>query len=225
MFILFSFIVMRMSGAVFFNPILGRSNIPGAVKTAFVFMLSLMMYMGIGGKLQHEPQSLLEFGFLLITELAFGFVIGFCMELTVLVIRFASSVMDFGMGSFFSLPVLRLQGNAQIESLLAGLRRRYPGFQAIATTAHRQKPVYEQQLGGPCIVFIGNETDGLCHSLYELADLSVSIPMAEGACASSFNVSCAATVILYEIIRQRSAGNQRSADNQRSAGTAAEKAE
>ena len=98
MFILFSFIVMRMSGAVFFNPILGRSNIPGAVKTAFVFMLSLMMYMGIGGALQHEPQSLLEFGFLLITELAFGFVIGFCMELTVLVIRFASSVMDFGMG-------------------------------------------------------------------------------------------------------------------------------
>ena len=55
---------------------------------------------------------------------------------------------------------------------------------------------------------IGNETEGLCRAFYELADTTVSIPMAPTSSASSFNVSCAATVILYEIVRQRRlAGN------------------
>ncbi|MCI8441071.1 MAG: RNA methyltransferase [Provencibacterium sp.] len=114
------------------------------------------------------------------------------------------AVVTAGMGSFFSLPVLRLSGNGQIEAFLSGMQQRYPGFRAVATTAHRQTPLYKERLDGPCILFIGNETDGLCQRLYELADTLVSIPMAQGCSASSLNVSCAATVLLYEIMRQRS---------------------
>lgn len=48
MFILFSLIVMRMSGAIALNPLLGRSNVPIRVRTAFIFTLSLLLYVGVG---------------------------------------------------------------------------------------------------------------------------------------------------------------------------------
>lgn len=98
MFILFSLIVMRMSGAVAFNPVLGRTNIPNRVKASFVLVLSLMLYIGFGGKLVHEPANMLEYGLMLIMELLFGFVLGFCMELSLLTVRFASAIMDYSMG-------------------------------------------------------------------------------------------------------------------------------
>lgn len=73
---------------------------------------------------------------------------------------------------------------------------------------NKKTPVYEEKLDGPCMILVGNETEGLCKSFYEMADTMVSIPMAPSSSASSFNVACAATVILYEVIRQRGlAGN------------------
>ncbi len=58
MFILFALVFMRMTGAVAFNPVLGRSNIPTSYKGALVFMLTLMLYMSAGGALQHEPATM-----------------------------------------------------------------------------------------------------------------------------------------------------------------------
>lgn len=98
MFILFSLIIMRMSGAVALNPIFGRSNYPSSAKAAFVFVCSLMLYAGMEQGLVREPASLLEYGVMLVSELLFGFVLGFGVELCVLVIRFASAVMDYMMG-------------------------------------------------------------------------------------------------------------------------------
>ena len=48
--------------------------------------------------LGREPSSLIEYGVMLASELLFGFVLGFGIELCVLVVRFASSVMDYMMG-------------------------------------------------------------------------------------------------------------------------------
>lgn len=98
MFILFSLIVMRTSGAIALNPLLGRSNVPIRVRTAFIFALSLLLYVGVGGSLGHEPVGMLEYGMMLVKELLFGFALGFTMELTFFVVRFASSVMDYSMG-------------------------------------------------------------------------------------------------------------------------------
>ncbi len=98
MFILFALVFMRMSGAVMFNPVLGRTNIPNAYKGAFIFMLTLMMYMGVGGVLEHQPATMLEYGVMLVKELFIGFVLGFSMELFFMIIRFASSIMDHTMG-------------------------------------------------------------------------------------------------------------------------------
>ena len=52
MFILFALVLMRMTGAIVLNPVLGRSNIPYAVKGVVIFALSFLMYTGTGGVLQ-----------------------------------------------------------------------------------------------------------------------------------------------------------------------------
>lgn len=98
MVILFSLIVMRMTGAVAFNPIFGRTNIPARAKAAFIFSLALMLYLAQGGVLPKEPATLLEYGVMLVSELFFGFVTGFSIELAFLVVQYASAVMDFVMG-------------------------------------------------------------------------------------------------------------------------------
>lgn len=98
MFILFALIFMRMTGAVMFNPVLGRTNLPRSYKGALIFALSLMMYLGVEGVLEHEPSTMIEYGVMLVLELAVGFVLGFSMELFFMIIRFASSIMDHTMG-------------------------------------------------------------------------------------------------------------------------------
>jgi len=55
----------------------------------------------------------------------------------------------------------------------------------------------------PVLFLIGNETDGLNQHYCEISDVMATIPMSEQSLSSSFNVSCAATVLFYEVIRQR----------------------
>lgn len=98
MFILFSLVFMRMTGAIALNPILGRSNIPTAVKGAMILSMSVLVYGGTDGVLAQEPAVMLEFLVMLLKELMVGFVIGFSMELCFAVIRFASAIMDYTMG-------------------------------------------------------------------------------------------------------------------------------
>lgn len=98
MLILFSLIVMRMSGAIGLNPILGRANFPARARSALIFAMSLMIYLGFGESSYHQPETMIEYGVMLLLELFFGFVLGFAMELTILVVRFASAVIDYLMG-------------------------------------------------------------------------------------------------------------------------------
>ena len=107
------------------------------------------------------------------------------------------------MGSFFHVPAVRAADNDTVFRYVEQLRRRYPGFRVLGTTAHRQYPLYGEDLTGPLLLMIGNETDGLCHAFKEGCDRLCTIPMAETSTASSFNVACAATVMLYEVSRQR----------------------
>ncbi len=79
MFILFALVFMRMSGAILFNPLLGRTNYPRPAKGALIFALSLLLYLGVDGQLTHEPSSMLEFGFMLMKELMVGFALGLSM--------------------------------------------------------------------------------------------------------------------------------------------------
>lgn len=116
------------------------------------------------------------------------------------------NVVVSAMGSFFNMQVIRAEDNGALMSFIASLREKYPGFITVGTTAHREKPLYETDLTRPLLLMMGNETMGLSAAFKESCDVLCSIPMAEGSYASSFNVSCAASIIMYEITRQRNSG-------------------
>ncbi len=110
------------------------------------------------------------------------------------------------MGSFFNMPVVRVEDNAKLFAYLEELKRRYPGFSVFGTTAHKETPVWETDLTAPLMLMMGNETMGLNKAFKDYCDVLCTIPMAQTSYASSFNVSCAASVLMYEVVRQRGKG-------------------
>ena len=109
---LFSLILMRMSGFILLNPILGRRNIPMQVKAGFIFILTVTVYSFSTGD-AFDITNPLEYGLLLFKEFAAGYAIGFVTELFFFVITFAGYVMDFQMGMSMS-TVYDPQSNAQV---------------------------------------------------------------------------------------------------------------
>ena len=107
------------------------------------------------------------------------------------------------MGSFFNMNVIRAPENRMLLSFIDDMKRRYPTFQVIGTTAHNEHPIYDLDLSEPVMFMIGNETDGLSKAFIDCCDVLATIPMAESSYATSFNVGCAATVMFYEAARQR----------------------
>lgn len=109
------------------------------------------------------------------------------------------------MGSFFNLPVVRVEDNQKLYQYIEGLKSQYPGFTVAGTTAHKKNPIYHTDLSGPVLLMMGNETMGLNKAFKEYCDILCTIPMSEHSYASSFNVSCAGAILMYEITRQREA--------------------
>lgn len=107
------------------------------------------------------------------------------------------------MGSFFKLPVVRVEDNHSLWDFVSRVRERCPGFRIIGTTAHKKTPIDEVDLTAPLMLMIGNETMGLNQAFQEKCDVLCTIPMAEDSYATSFNVSCAASIMMYEVTRQR----------------------
>lgn len=111
-------------------------------------------------------------------------------------------VVTASMGSFFRVPAVQVE-NSQAAEFLTRCREKFPGFQTVGTTAHREHPIFDQDLTVPTLLMLGNETDGLSYAYKQSCDVLCTIPMAESSSASSFNVACAGTVLLYEAVRQR----------------------
>lgn len=107
------------------------------------------------------------------------------------------------MGSFFNLPVIRMADNDELFRFVEKIKAEYPSFQLVGTTAHKETPVYTVDMKRPTMLMMGNETMGLNKAFKEKCDVLCTIPMAESSYASSFNVSCAVTVLMYEVTRQR----------------------
>ncbi len=104
-------------------------------------------------------------------------------------------------GSLFSIPVVRQGSPADLEPWLLEMRRAYPTFQVIGTTARTNRPLSQVDFKQPTLLLIGNETVGLSRTLKDSADQLVRIPI--HGTASSLNVACAASISLYEADQQR----------------------
>ncbi|MBM3152590.1 MAG: RNA methyltransferase [Chloroflexi bacterium] len=104
-------------------------------------------------------------------------------------------------GSFFSVQSVRLPSHKELVPWLDGLKRRFSKLQVVGTSAKAQISITEHDFTLPTVLLVGNETNGLSEAYQALADGMVAIPMT--GYASSLNIACAASILLYEASRQR----------------------
>ncbi len=96
--LLWTLIIMRVSGFVLANPILSRKGIPGIVKSGIIMALSIFL---ISYGPSEEPvaaSGMIEYMTLLLKEFVAGYLIGFVISLFQYIIVYAGGIMDFMMG-------------------------------------------------------------------------------------------------------------------------------
>ncbi len=98
-------------------------------------------------------------------------------------------------GSLFRLPVVRVK----LAEVLPRLRER--GVRLVATSSHKGAPLPQANLTGSVAVLIGGEGAGVPRDLLAKIDQIVAIPHAPQV--ESLNAGVAASIVLYEIARQR----------------------
>ena len=86
-----------------------------------------------------------------------------------------------------------------INNAIAELKEK--GVWIFGTAAEGSIPMYQADLTGPAGIVIGNEGDGMSPLVRKNCDVTVSIPMRGRI--SSLNASAAASILLYEAVRQR----------------------
>lgn len=100
-------------------------------------------------------------------------------------------------GAVEHMPVARV---TNLASALEELQQ--AGVWVYGTAAEGDRSLWEADLTGGIAIVIGSEGDGMSRLTREKCDFLVSIPM-KGK-VSSLNASAAASVVLYEALRQRS---------------------
>ena len=75
------------------------------------------------------------------------------------------------------------------------------GLKLVSCTEKGDKKFYDADLTSPCCIILGSEKDGISNSLMDISDERLNIPMKGNV--ESLNVSSSASVILFEVVRQR----------------------
>ena len=86
-----------------------------------------------------------------------------------------------------------------INNAIAELKEK--GVWIFGAAGEGSVPMYKADMTGPAAIVIGNEGDGLSQLVRKNCDMLVHIPM-KGK-ISSLNASAAASILLYEAVRQR----------------------
>jgi 23S rRNA (uridine2479-2'-O)-methyltransferase len=104
-------------------------------------------------------------------------------------------------GSFFALPTVRLPSHRDLLPWLDMVRGKIGPVQIVGSDEKGVREITEQDFTQPTLLVVGNEMWGMSAGYRELCDTVVTIPIAGSA--SSLNVACATSILLYEIDRQR----------------------
>ncbi len=110
---------------------------------------------------------------------------------------FNSKVVRSAMGATFHLPCLW-----DLETSEAIQLCRTNGLKIVASCAEGEKLFWQANLEKPTAIIIGNEGQGLSNAVLEIADETIAIPMSDNC--ESLNAAQAATILLFEAVRQRS---------------------
>ena len=105
------------------------------------------------------------------------------------------------MGSIFRLPTVRV---ASLEGFVDTFKKK--GYQVVAAMVSAKTHYFNLDYSKPTILLIGQEGAGLTPEAIELTDGQISIPMA--TMIDSLNVASAASVILFEAVRQKMTSNR-----------------
>ena len=111
-------------------------------------------------------------------------------------VSLTATVAKASAGAIEYMPVARV-GN--LVSAIEELKQR--GVWIFGTAADGDTALYAADLKGPAAIVIGSEGDGMSRLVAQSCDFKVSIPM-KGR-ISSLNASAAASILLYEAVRQR----------------------
>jgi 23S rRNA (uridine2479-2'-O)-methyltransferase len=104
-------------------------------------------------------------------------------------------------GSLFAVPVVRLDSPGAVEQWIAGLRRALGRCVVVGADEAGDVELPAHDFAPPTVIVLGNEQRGLGRAYRAMCDARVRIPMC--GTATSLNVSVAASIVLYEVARQR----------------------
>ena len=110
--------------------------------------------------------------------------------------RIGGDAMKTSAGALNYLPVCRVKSLKETVRFLKN-----SGIRVVACTEKTGQLLPQSDLSGPIALLLGSEEDGISDDLLQLADELVKIPMTGNV--ASLNVSVAAAVSLYEVVRQR----------------------
>jgi len=99
-------------------------------------------------------------------------------------------------GALTRIPVCRV---GSIRNTIKTLQ--VDGFQIVAATEKSGKLIYEADFTKPTVIVMGSEDRGISSEVLRLCDEKLAIPLVGEI--ESLNVSAAAAVMLYEVVRQR----------------------
>jgi RNA methyltransferase, TrmH family len=98
-------------------------------------------------------------------------------------------------GSVFRVPLAR----AKLSQSLGWMKDH--GLRLIGTASHKGTPLDQAKMAGPLAIFVGSEGSGLPRDLIKEMNDMVAIPQVPQV--ESLNVGVAASIVLYEVMRQK----------------------
>ena len=109
---------------------------------------------------------------------------------------FSPKVLRSTMGSVFHMPVFE---GMYINEIIQVLKE--SGYKVIASHLDGSNNYFDEDLTVKSAIIVGNEANGISEETTQMADKLVKIPMPGRA--ESLNASVAASVMIYEIVRQK----------------------
>jgi 23S rRNA (uridine2479-2'-O)-methyltransferase len=106
-------------------------------------------------------------------------------------------------GSIFALPAVRVGSPRDLEPWFESLQQQLGGMQLVGSDENGEHLIDALGWSRPTCLVLGNETWGMSAHFRARCDTTIRIPIYGSA--SSLNVACAASIMLYEIDRQRRA--------------------
>lgn len=99
-------------------------------------------------------------------------------------------------GALNAIPVCRV---GSIRNTLKALQQ--DGFQVVGATEKSSKVLYDADFRKPTVIVMGAEDTGISKEVLKMCDEEVAIPLIGHI--ASLNVSAAAAIMLFEVVRQR----------------------